>query len=84
MSETTGQKGTPDVVQVTIGGRRYRLRGSDPEQLQRLAATVDRTLEEIAGPGSSTDDFKVAVRGVGLKTITFGSIPIAKSTEGHV
>ena len=61
MSETTGQKGTPDVVQVTIGGRRYRLRGSDPEQLQRLAATVDRTLEEIAGPGSSTDDFKVAV-----------------------
>lgn len=61
MPKNMGQKSTSDVVQVTIGGRRYRLRGSDPAQLQRLAATVDRTLEEIAGPGSSTEDFKVAV-----------------------
>ena len=61
MPENTGHKSTSDVVQVTIGGRRYRLRGSDPSQLERLAATVDRTLEEIAGPGAPTDDFKVAV-----------------------
>ena len=61
MPEDSTQNSSSDVVQVTIGGRRYRLRGSDPAQLERLAATVDRTLAEIAGPGSSTDDFKVAV-----------------------
>jgi cell division protein ZapA (FtsZ GTPase activity inhibitor) len=48
-------------VEVTIGDRRYRLRGSDPDLLVRLAERVDRTLAEIAGPGGETGDFKVAV-----------------------
>ena len=65
MPENTGQKNDPDVVQVTIGGRRYRLRGSDPAQLERLAATVDSTLEEIAGPGNSTEARAKALREAG-------------------
>jgi cell division protein ZapA (FtsZ GTPase activity inhibitor) len=48
-------------VEVSIGGRRYRLRGSDPEQLHALARRVDRTLDEIVGAGGARDDFKVAV-----------------------
>ena len=52
---------TPVPVEVVIGGRSYRLRGSDPEQLRRLASEVDQTLRDISGPGGPSDDFKTAV-----------------------
>ncbi len=48
-------------VSVSIGGREYRLRGSDPDALRRIAARVDGTLAELAGPGRTPDDFKLAV-----------------------
>jgi cell division protein ZapA (FtsZ GTPase activity inhibitor) len=48
-------------IEVTVGTRRYRLRGSDPELLGALAAQVDETLGAIAGPGGNKDDFRVAV-----------------------
>ena len=48
-------------IEVTIGTRRYKLRGADPAGLEALAARVDATLGEIAGPGGNKDDFKVAV-----------------------
>ncbi len=51
----------PVQVEVTVGTRRYKLRGSDPEVLQALAARVDRTLDDIVGPGGNKDDFRVAV-----------------------
>lgn len=48
-------------VEVVMGTRRYLLRGTDPEALKALAARVDGTLGEIAGPNGDRDDFKVAV-----------------------
>ncbi|UCF66138.1 MAG: cell division protein ZapA [Acidobacteriota bacterium] len=56
---TSPPSGTP--VEVMIAGRRYRLRGSDADQLHRLAARVDDTLNELAGDDAPPDDFKLAV-----------------------
>lgn len=50
-----------NVIEVTMGTRRYRLRGDDPRLLHALAARVDDQLAEIAGPDGNRDDFKVAV-----------------------
>jgi len=60
MHDPSGPESTTP-VEVRIAGRSYRLRGSDPDQLRRLAAGVDETLAQIAGPNGSRDDFKVAV-----------------------
>ena len=48
-------------VEVKIGRRLYRRRGDDPAALARLAARVDATLQEIAGPSGDPEDYKVAV-----------------------
>ena len=48
-------------VEVVMGTKRYLLRGHDPEVLKALAARVDATLGDIAGPGGNRDDFKVGV-----------------------
>ncbi|MCE5248049.1 MAG: cell division protein ZapA [Candidatus Polarisedimenticolia bacterium] len=48
-------------IEVVMGTRRYKLRGEDPAVLAALAAKVDRTLGEIAGPSGNPDDFRTAV-----------------------
>lgn len=62
MDESSNPEKQPTgAVSVTIGGRRYRLRGDDADKLAKLATRVDETLGEIAGPEGQTEDFKVAV-----------------------
>ena len=49
-------------VDVDIFGTTYHVRAEqDREYLQELAATVDRRMREIAGPGSKVDPGRVAV-----------------------
>jgi len=49
-------------IDVDIFGTTYRVRAEqDREYLQELAATVDRRMREIAGPGSKVDPGRVAV-----------------------
>lgn len=50
-----------EAIQVTIGGKTYRLRGSDRRLVETLALRVDRALGEVAGPSGGLDDFKVGV-----------------------
>jgi cell division protein ZapA len=49
-------------VDVEIFGTTYHVRAEqDREYIQELAATVDRKMREIAGPGSKVDPGRVAV-----------------------
>ena len=49
-------------IDVDIFGTTYHVRAEqDREYLQELAATVDRRMREIAGPGSKVDPGRVAV-----------------------
>lgn len=53
---------TPETtVDVTMGGKQYRLRGSDPDGLRTLAAEVDLALAEVAPRPGPIEDLKVAV-----------------------
>ncbi|RMG46208.1 MAG: cell division protein ZapA [Acidobacteria bacterium] len=57
MAASAGSTGS---TEVTIGGRRFRLRGEDPKLLRRLAREVDETIRALAG-GGAADDPRVAV-----------------------
>lgn len=59
-SERT-RSGRPHGSVVEIGGKSYRLKGGDPEQLQLLADRVDAVLRRVAGPDGPLDSYKVAV-----------------------
>jgi cell division protein ZapA len=59
-SQTSGASPRGGSV-VEIGGRSYRLRGGDPEHLQKLADRVDTVLRRVAGPEGPLDSYKVAV-----------------------
>jgi cell division protein ZapA (FtsZ GTPase activity inhibitor) len=48
-------------VEVTMGGQSYRLRGTDPETLIRLAAEVDSALADVSPHAAPVQDIKVAV-----------------------
>jgi len=49
-------------TQVEIFGTVYPVRGNDdPEYLQELAATVDRTMREIAEQVATVDTAKIAI-----------------------
>ncbi len=62
MSEDPKPHDTASVpVEVTIGGRSYRLRGTNPEKLRTLAGDVDATLRQTAGPEGPQESYKVAV-----------------------
>lgn len=53
--------GSP-TTQVEIFGTVYPVRGNDdPEYLQELAATVDRTMREIAEKVATVDTAKIAI-----------------------
>lgn len=49
-------------VQITIRGRRYTVRGDDSgEDIQQLAAELDRRMEEVARRTRSFDEYTVAM-----------------------
>lgn len=50
-----------EVVTVDIYDQMYRLRGSDPAQIARLAAVVDGKMRAVAAHGGSVDSLRVAV-----------------------
>ena len=51
----------PQPVAVEIYDQIYRLRGTDPEYLQRLAATVDGKMRAVSAHGATVDTLRVAV-----------------------
>ncbi len=61
MQEKRQDGGAAQPVEVEIGGKAYRLRGSDPAQLRRLAREVDAALGELTGGEALGDNYKVAV-----------------------
>lgn len=48
-------------VEVTIGFRKYRIRGAETPVLEALASRIDGLLGEIAGPTGHADDPKTAI-----------------------
>lgn len=53
--------GTDAAVSVDIYDQVYTLRGTDPDDIMRLAATVDEKMRAVAAHGSTVDSLRVAV-----------------------
>lgn len=53
--------GTDAAVSVDIYDQVYTLRGTDPDHIARLAATVDEKMRAVAAHGSTVDSLRVAV-----------------------
>jgi cell division protein ZapA len=51
----------PQTVVVEIYDQIYHLRGTDPEHLARLAATVDGKMRAVSARGGTVDSLRVAV-----------------------
>ena len=58
---TSTPNGTDTAVGVDIYDQVYNLRGTDPEHIVRLAATVDEKMRAVAAHGSTVDSLRVAV-----------------------
>lgn len=50
-----------DAVSVEIYDQVYHLRGSDPEYIEMLAASVDQKMRIVAKQGTTVDSLRVAV-----------------------
>jgi cell division protein ZapA len=50
-----------DAVSVEIYDQVYHLRGSDPEYIEKLAASVDQKMRTVAQQGTTVDSLRVAV-----------------------
>ncbi len=50
-----------DAILVDIYDQTYRLRGDDPEYIQRLAHIVDAKMRAVASHGKTVDSLRVAV-----------------------
>lgn len=60
--QTTSTPNESDAaVSVDIYDQVYNLRGTDPEHIVRLAATVDEKMRAVAAHGSTVDSLRVAV-----------------------
>ena len=60
--QTASAASAPDgAVSVDIYDQIYTLRGTDPEHIIRLAATVDEKMRAVAAHGSTVDSLRVAV-----------------------
>lgn len=67
--EMTEQRATPPGdgqpqpanVTVEIYDQTYRLRGQDPEYIQKLASLVDSKMRAVAAQGTTVDSLRVAV-----------------------
>jgi cell division protein ZapA len=51
----------PQAITVDIYDQTYRLRGTDPAYVERLAATVDGKMRAVAAHGRTVDSLRVAV-----------------------
>ena len=58
---TSTSNGSDTAVSVDIYDQVYHLRGTDPEHIARLAATVDEKMRAVAAHGSTVDSLRVAV-----------------------
>lgn len=58
---TSVPNGSDAAVSVDIYDQVYTLRGTDPEHIVRLAATVDEKMRAVAAHGSTVDSLRVAV-----------------------
>jgi cell division protein ZapA len=53
--------GADAAISVDIYDQVYTLRGTDPDHIVRLAATVDEKMRAVAAHGSTVDSLRVAV-----------------------
>lgn len=58
---TVSEQDQNTFVEVTIGFRKYRIRGAEAPVLEALASRIDGLLGEIAGPAGHADDSKTAI-----------------------
>lgn len=61
IQDPTAPSANSAIVVVEIGGRRFRLRGSNEGRLRSLAARVDDAVRDVAGDEAPLDDPKVAL-----------------------
>jgi cell division protein ZapA len=59
--ETETAAAQEQVVNVEIYDQVYRLRGTDPEYIEKLASIVDEKMRAVAAHGATVDSFRVAV-----------------------
>jgi cell division protein ZapA len=59
--QTTDDMPVVSAVSVDIYDQIYHLRGSDPEYIEALAASVDAKMRAVAEHGSTVDSLRVAV-----------------------
>jgi len=59
--QTASISASDGAVSVDIYDQVYTLRGTDPEHIVRLAATVDEKMRAVAAHGSTVDSLRVAV-----------------------
>ena len=59
-NETT-ETAEEQIVNVEIFDQTYRLRGTDPGYIEKLAAIVDEKMRAVAAYGATVDSFRVAV-----------------------
>jgi cell division protein ZapA len=61
MAESLDVRRATTSVSVEIYDQTYHLRASDPEYIQKLAATVDGKMRAVSSNGSTVDSLRVAV-----------------------
>jgi cell division protein ZapA len=61
MAEAQSEARPTDSIAVDIYDQTYRLRGSDPEYIQKLAGMVDSKMRAVAARGNTVDSLRVAV-----------------------
>jgi cell division protein ZapA len=59
--QTTDDMPVVSAVSVDIYDQIYHLRGSDPEYIEALAASVDAKMRAVSAHGSTVDSLRVAV-----------------------
>ena len=60
-SQDTEVSAAPAAVAVEIYDQVYHLRGSDPNYIERLAASVDSKMRAVSAHGGTVDSLRVAV-----------------------
>lgn len=61
MAEAQNEARPSDGIAVDIYDQTYRLRGPNPEYIQKLAGMVDSKMRAVAARGNTVDSLRVAV-----------------------